>query len=71
MRLPSTSARAVIISLTYSPAPNRRQSVRKGGLVTPAMGASTTGGQTRSGPMATGENSAGRAGGTSRFSALR
>ena len=52
------------------PAPNRRHRVRKGGLVTPAMGARTTGGQTRSGPICTGANSPRPAGGTSRFWSL-
>ena len=43
--LRSTSARVVIISLTNSPLPpvNSRHRVRKGALVMPAMGASTTG----------------------------
>ena len=43
LAFPSTRARAVTISLTYSPAPYPRQRVRKALLVTPAMGASTTG----------------------------
>ena len=41
--LRSTSAREVTISLTYSPAPYSRHSRRKPRLVTPAIGASTTG----------------------------
>ncbi len=51
--LRSTSARVVIISLTNSPLPplNSRHRVRKGALVMPAMGASTTGGVTACGPM--------------------
>ena len=49
--LRSTSARAVIISDTYSPAPNREHTPRNGASVTPAMGASTTGGSTAIGPM--------------------
>ena len=36
----------MIISDTYRPAPKRLHSVRNGALVTPAIGASTTGGQT-------------------------
>ena len=39
----STSAREVIISLTYRPAPNSRHSRRNAVLVMPAIGASTTG----------------------------
>ncbi len=52
--LRSTSARVVIISLTNSPLPpeNSRHRVRNGALVIPAIGASTTGGDTRCGPMA-------------------
>src|SRR3954466_1475 len=46
-----TSARVVIISLTYSPPPYSRHSVRNGWLVMPAIGASTTGGDTTNGPM--------------------
>src|SRR6478609_5243531 len=51
--LRSTSARVVIISLTNSPLPpeNSRHRVRKGALVMPAMGASTTGGCTVCGPI--------------------
>ncbi len=51
--LRSTSARVVIISLTNRPLPplNSRHRVRKGALVIPAMGASTTGGCTACGPM--------------------
>jgi hypothetical protein len=53
LSLRSTSALVVIISLTKSPRPpeNSRHSVRKGALVIPAMGASTTGGSAVSGPM--------------------
>ena len=40
----SINARAVTISDTKRPAPCSRQSVRKGALVIPAIGASTTGG---------------------------
>ena len=42
--LRSTSARVVIISLTYSPAPYWRHNRRNATLVMPAIGASTTGG---------------------------
>src|SRR5690606_21279740 len=54
LSLRSTSARVVIISLTNSPLPplNSRHRVRKGALVIPAMGASTTGGDTVCGPIA-------------------
>src|SRR5262249_4574809 len=45
--------------------------MRNGAFVTPAMGASTTGGQTSSGPIASAANSPRRAGGTSRFTGLR
>ena len=41
----------MIISLTYSPPPNSRHSGRNGWFVMPAIGASTTGGDTTSGPM--------------------
>src|SRR3954452_13940846 len=44
--LRSTSARLVIISEMYSPAPYSRHSRRKARLVMPASGASTTGGST-------------------------
>lgn len=47
----STSARLVIISQTYSPAPYCRHSCRKAVLVIPAIGASTTGGSTVCGPI--------------------
>ena len=47
----STSARVVIISLTYRPPPKSRQSRRNGELVMPAIGASTTGGHTACGPI--------------------
>src|SRR5699024_2719602 len=43
VRSPSTMPREVIISHTYRPAPCSRHSLRNGALVTPAMGASTTG----------------------------
>src|SRR6476646_5337564 len=46
----STSARDVIISQTYRPAPYSRQSRRNATLVIPAIGASTTGGSTVSDP---------------------
>ena len=50
--LPSTRARAVTISLTYSrPGANSRHSVRNAWSVTPAIGASTTGASSPSGPM--------------------
>ncbi len=42
----STSARLVIISHTYSPAPYSRHTRRNATFVIPAMGASTTGGST-------------------------
>src|SRR6266498_4719353 len=58
----STTARVMIISLTYNPAPYSRHRVRNGALVTPAIGASTTGGHTRCGPTGSGANSPGRAG---------
>ena len=55
---PSTRPRAETISLTYSPAPWARQTARNGPFVTPAIGASTTGGHDgdradpqRSGPV--------------------
>ena len=70
MALRSTSARAVIISETYSPAPKPRHSVRNGGLVMPAIGASTTGAAIASGPIESGANSPGRAGGTARLPRL-
>ena len=45
----------MIISLTNSPpGSNVRHSRRNGALVMPAMGASTTGGHTESGPIARG-----------------
>src|SRR5882757_9771564 len=51
--LRSTRARVVIISLTNSPFPalDSRHRVRKGALVMPAIGASTTGGHTVCGPI--------------------
>src|SRR5690606_30582682 len=58
--LRSTSARLVTISATYSPGSNpvdrpaSRHSVRNARLVTPAMGASTTGVATVSGPISRG-----------------
>ena len=42
------------ISLTYSAAPNWRHRARNAPLVTPAMGARTTGGSARSGPICRG-----------------
>ena len=47
----STSARDVIISLTYSPAPYSRHSRRKAVFVMPAIGASTTGASRAIGPI--------------------
>ena len=41
----------MIISLTYRPPPYSRHRVRNGWLVMPAIGASTTGGDTTNGPM--------------------
>jgi hypothetical protein len=53
--LRSAMPRAVIISLTNSPpGSNVRHSRRNGALVMPAIGASTTGGHTRSGPILSG-----------------
>src|SRR5690606_25513925 len=46
----STSARDVIISLTYSPAPNSRHKRRNAVFVMPAIGASTTGTSSSIGP---------------------
>ena len=51
-------------------APKRRQRERNGAFVTPAIGASTTGGSIRSGPIGSAANSPGRASGTSRFRSL-
>ncbi len=47
----STSARLVIISLTYSPPPYSRHSRRNAVFVIPAIGASTTGTSSAMGPM--------------------
>src|SRR6188768_685666 len=59
----STSAREVTISATYRPAPDSRQRRRNAALVTPAMGARTTGVSMVSGPMRNGGSTApGRAG---------
>ncbi len=53
--LRATSARAVIISATYSPSgPYSSHSTRNGQLVTPAIGESTTGVSTCTGPRSTG-----------------
>ena len=71
LRWPSTRPRAVTISLTYRPAPNSRHMVRNGALVTPAIGARTTGGHTSSGPMRGTANSPGVASWTSLFTSLR
>jgi hypothetical protein len=49
--LRSTSARDVIISLTYRPAPYSRHRRRNAVLVMPAMGARTTGTSRSIGPM--------------------
>lgn len=49
----STSAREVIISDTNRPPPCSRHNVRKPMFVMPAMGASTTGGQTSNAPTFT------------------
>ena len=49
--LRSTSAREVIISLTYRPAPYSRHRRRNAVLVMPAIGASTTGASSSMGPM--------------------
>src|SRR5690349_11299191 len=54
LALPSTRARAEIISLTYRPGPYDRQSCRKAALVTPAIGARTTGGSTSMVPIFSG-----------------
>src|SRR3954447_5396318 len=56
--LRSTSARVVIISQTYRPAPNSRHSVRNAGLVMPAIGARTTAGSTASAPSFNGGRAA-------------
>src|SRR6218665_2400052 len=50
----STNALLVIISLTYRPAPNSRQSRRNAVFVIPAIGASTTGISSGRGPMCRG-----------------
>ena len=53
--LPCTRPVAIIISLTYtSPGPNLRHRLRNGALVTPAIGANTTGGQTLCSPSCSG-----------------
>src|SRR4051794_24634149 len=56
LAFPSTYARAVIISLTYNPAPWARHSRRNGAFVTPAIGARTTGTARSSGPMRMGRS---------------
>ena len=53
----SSSARAVTISETKSPAPCSRQSMRKAELVIPAIGARTTGGSTKCTPSLSGSES--------------
>src|SRR6218665_3192659 len=60
----STNALLVIISLTYRPAPNSRQSRRNAVFVIPAIGASTTGISSGRGPMCRGAGGRGEAGGT-------
>src|SRR5665647_2834538 len=54
----STSAREVTISATYRPAPCSRHSRRNARLVTPAIGASTTGVSTTIGPIRSGGRTA-------------
>src|SRR5687767_6025998 len=51
LSLPSTRPRAATIPLTNSPSPWLRHTRRNAVLVMPAIGASTTGGDTSSGPM--------------------
>jgi len=53
--LRSTNARLVVISETYSPAPDSLQSRRNARFVIPAMGASTTGGSTTTSPTRIGK----------------
>ena len=53
--LRSTNARLVVISETYSPAPDSLQSRRNARFVMPAMGASTTGGSTTTSPTRIGK----------------
>src|SRR6218665_465272 len=60
----STNALLVIISLTYRPAPNSRQSRRNAVFVIPAIGASTTGISSGRGPMGRGAGGSGEAGGS-------
>src|SRR6218665_2094836 len=60
----STNALLVIISLTYRPAPNSRQSRRNAVFVIPAIGASTTGISSGRGPMCRGGGGSGEAGGS-------
>src|SRR6218665_1158787 len=60
----STNALLVIISLTYRPAPNSRQSRRNAVFVIPAIGASTTGISSGRGPMCRGAGGSGEAGGS-------
>ena len=68
--LRSTSAREVIISLTYRPAPYSRHSRRNAVFVMPAIGASTTGASSSIGPMRRARAGA-RVGVTSPFSQTR
>src|SRR6218665_1599779 len=58
----STNALLVIISLTYRPAPNSRQSRRNAVFVLPAIGASTTGNSGGRGPMCRGGGGGGGGG---------
>ncbi len=70
LECPSNNPRAVIISLTYKPAPNFLHNVRNGALVTPAIGAKMTGGQTSIVPILGFSNSLGFAVFTSRLISL-
>src|SRR6218665_983933 len=58
----SPNALLVIISLTYRPAPNSRQSRRNAVFVIPAIGASTTGISIGRGPMCRGAGGSGEGG---------
>src|SRR6478735_5708825 len=60
----STRARDVTISATYSPAPDSRHRRRNAALVTPAMGARTTGVSMVRGPMRNGGSTAPERAGT-------
>src|SRR6187431_3134359 len=68
--LRSTSARVVIISLTYSPAPYSRHRRRNAVFVIPAIGASTTGASSSIGPMRRARDGA-RVGVTAPFSQIQ